>query len=68
MLVMGTGLYIHHLLILSLSLHNSEGRVFLRYTEEARFKTNKGGLKHQKVQPKVVDVYPIPGITLSGWF
>ena len=25
-------------------------------------KTNKGGLKHRKVEPKVVDVYPIPEI------
>ena len=43
-------------------LHDSEGSVFLRYSEESGFKTNKGGLKHRKVEPKVVDVYPIEDI------
>ena len=40
-------------------VHDFEGKVFLRYTEEAGFETNKGGLKHRKIEPKVVDVYPI---------
>ena len=43
-------------------VHDNEGQVFLRYSEEAGFKTNKGGLKHRKVEPKVVDVYPIEDI------
>ena len=40
-------------------LHNNEGVVFLRYTEDQGLKTNKGGLKHRKLEPKTVDVYPI---------
>ena len=31
---------------------------FLRYTEDIGLKTNKGGIKHQKLDPKIVDVYP----------
>ena len=27
--------------------------------KKAGFKTNKGGIKHRKVEPKVVDMYPI---------
>ena len=38
-------------------LHDEEGSVFVRYHEEIGFKTNKGGLKHRKVEPKVVDMY-----------
>ena len=33
---------------------------FLRYEENIGLKTNKGGLHHCKIDPKVVDVYPIP--------
>ena len=40
-------------------LHDEDGQVFLRYAEDIGLKTNKGGLKHRKVEPKVVDVYPI---------
>ena len=32
---------------------------FLRYSEDIGLKTNKGGIKHQKIDPKIVDVYPI---------
>ena len=33
--------------------------MLLRYSEDIGLKTNKGGLRHTKVEPKVVDVYPI---------
>ena len=32
---------------------------YLHYTEDIGLKTNKGGIKHQKFEPKVVDVYPV---------
>ena len=38
-------------------MHDEEGSVFVRYKEEAGVKTNKGGLKHRKVDPKTVDMY-----------
>ena len=40
-------------------LHDSDGSTFIRYREEIGLKTNKGGLKHRKVDPKIVDMYPI---------
>ena len=39
-------------------LHDESNNIFIRYSEEQGFKTNKGGLKHRKVEPKCVDVYP----------
>ena len=39
-------------------LRDSAGKIFLRYTEDFGLKTNKGGLKHMKVDRKVVDVFP----------
>ena len=33
-------------------------QVFIRYTEVIGLKTNKGGLKYRKVEPKSVDLYP----------
>ena len=39
-------------------LNDSGGKVFVRYTKDFGLKTNKGGLKHRKLDPKVVDVYP----------
>ena len=41
-------------------LHDSSGSIFIRYSEDLGLKTNKGGLKHRKVDPKVVDIFPIP--------
>ena len=40
-------------------VRNNSGEVVIRYSEEIGFKTNKGGLKHRKVQPKIVDFYSI---------
>ena len=40
-------------------MHDNEGTIFLRYSEDRGLKTNKGGLKHRKLDPKTVDVYPI---------
>ena len=40
-------------------LHDEFGQIFLRYKEEIGFETNKGGIKHRKIDPKEVDVYPI---------
>ena len=34
------------------------GYSFLRYTEDIGLKTNKGGIKHRKVEAKQVDMYP----------
>ena len=39
-------------------LTDSHGETFLRYSEDASLKTNKGGIKHRKIEPKVVDVWP----------
>ena len=35
------------------------GERYFVYTEDIGLKTNKGGLKHRKVKPKVVEVFPI---------
>ena len=40
-------------------LTDSNGSTFIRYREDLGLKTNKGGLKHRKIYPKVVDIYPI---------
>ena len=43
-----------------ISWHVSDyGEWYFIYREEIGLKTNKGGLKHRKVSPKVVSVYPI---------
>ena len=42
-------------------LHDSDG-VFIRYTEDIGLKTNKGGIKHCKLEPRVVDLFPISDI------
>ena len=36
---------------------DTDGEIFLRYTEDIGLKTNKGGLKHRKIEPKTVDLY-----------
>ena len=36
---------------------DSGGKTFIRYREDCGMKTNKGGLKHRKVKPKIVDIY-----------
>ena len=43
-------------------LRDDEGYWFIRYKEEIGFKTNKGGLKHRKVDPKEVDLYAIENV------
>ena len=35
------------------------GDILIRYTEKIGFKTNKGGIKHRKIEPKVMDLYLI---------
>ena len=40
-------------------LHDDKGQIFVPYSEDAGLKTNKGGLKHCKLEPNQVDVYPI---------
>ena len=40
-------------------VRDGEGSIMLKYSEDIGLKTNKGGLKHRKVDPKVVHVYPI---------
>ena len=39
-------------------LNDSNGETFLRYTEDPGLKTNKERIKHRKIEPKVVDVWP----------
>ena len=36
---------------------DSDGEIFLRYTEDIGLKTNKGGLRHRKIEAKTVDLY-----------
>ena len=38
-------------------MHDADNEIFLRYTEDIGLKTNKGGLKHKKVDVKSVDMY-----------
>ena len=40
-------------------LHDNKGQVFIRYNADIGLKTNKGGIKHRKLKPKEVDLYPI---------
>ena len=42
-------------------LHDTDG-IFIRYTEDLGLKTNKGGLKHKRVQAKEVDLFPIDNV------
>ena len=37
--------------------HNE--KLYFHYCEDIGLKTNKGGIKHRKIYPKVVDVYQI---------
>ena len=43
-------------------LRDSDGYYFIRYTEDIGLKTNKGGIKQRKIQPKEVDLYPIENV------
>ena len=38
-------------------LRDSDNEIYLQYTEDIDLKTNKGGLKHKKVNVKSVDLY-----------
>ena len=40
---------------------DSRGRHYLRFNEDVTQKTNRGGLKHRKIIPKSVNVYPLVG-------
>ena len=40
-------------------LRDSEGKLYFRFCEDVGLKTNKGGLKHRKLDTKVVDVHQI---------
>ena len=42
-------------------MHDEDG-IFIRYTEDIGLKTNKGGIKHKPIKPKVVDLFPISNI------
>ena len=43
-------------------MYDDRGKFFFHYVEEIGLKTNKGGLKHRKVEPKSVDVYQISNV------
>ena len=38
-------------------IKDSDGEIFLHYMEDIGLKTNKGGLKHRKIEAKTVDLY-----------
>ena len=38
-------------------MRDSNGEIFLWYSEDIGTKTNKGGLKHRKIEAKMVDLY-----------
>ena len=40
-------------------LHDIDGEIFIRYTEDLGLKTNKEGIKQRKVEVKEVDLYQI---------
>ena len=40
-------------------MRDSDGEFYLHYTEDIGLKTNKGGLKHKKIDVKTVDLYAI---------
>ena len=44
-------------------MQDSDGEIFLRYLEDVGTKTNKGGLKHHRIDTKTMNLYasPIPG-------
>ena len=41
---------------------DDEGDIFIQYNEDIGLKTNKGGIKQRKVQPKEADLYPIEDV------
>ena len=43
--------------------HDAQGVLYLEYREDLGLKTNKGGLKHVKMNPKVVNIYPISDVS-----
>ena len=43
-------------------LHDNSGRVYIKYTEDASLKSNKGQLKHQNLECKSVDIHCINDI------
>ena len=38
-------------------MRDTDNEIFLRYTEDVGLRTNKGSLKHKKVNAKTVDLY-----------
>ena len=40
-------------------LKDDTGKTFLRYVEDIGMKTNKGGIKQRKLEPKEVDIFPM---------
>ena len=40
-------------------MRDSDGEIFLHYSEDVGTKTNKGGLKHRSVGTKTVDLYAV---------
>ena len=40
-------------------MYDSEGKLYFRYVKDIGLKTNKGSLKHRKVEPKVVNGYQL---------
>ena len=40
---------------------DSGGRHYMKYCEDITQKTNKGAIRHRKITPKYVNVYPLDG-------
>ena len=45
-----------------LQFMHDKGGIFIRYTEDFGVKMNKGGIKHKRIDPKVVDLFSISNI------
>ena len=43
-------------------LYDQFGKLYFRYTEDIGLKTNKGGIRQRKLEPKSVDVYQIDDV------
>ena len=39
-------------------IYEPSGEMYVRFSEDGGMKMNKGGLKHRKFKPKVVEIYP----------
>ena len=43
-------------------LLDESGKMYFKYVEDLGLKTNKGGLRHRRYSPKIVDVYQVEDV------